>query len=233
MRSFSAPVLGFSALLLALGSVGCSSDSPSDPGVVRGDNTPSSNLNPYGVPYPTNTGTNKRSGSIPGDAIANFSFQGYPDSTQRDAGLQEVKFADFYDPEVRNNIKVIHIQASGSWCTYCRSESQAIAPKLQAWRDKGVLYVLSMAEGPSPGNPSELKDLDAWITNYNVIGPSLLDSGNQQLGRFYNAAAMPWNATIDATTMEIVESHMGASTPEAMETLFDTIIGEIKERTGK
>lgn len=179
-------------------------------GVGRGtDNTPGSNLNPDGVAYPTEgIGITARRTNRPGDKIDNYKFQGYPDGNAAN-GLKPMKMADFYDPEVKRNVKLIHIQASGTWCSVCKSESTAVAPKLAEWREKGIVYIVSMAEGPTQGVGSDQKDLDKWLKDHSLSTPAWLDSGNQQLGRFYNAAAMPWNATIDATTMEILDSHMG------------------------
>ena len=180
--------------------------------------------------YPTEgLGTKPRT-TQPGDKIRNFKFQGYPDGIAAN-GQKQMKLADYFDPQQKNNIKLIHIQASGVWCTYCRQESDEVAPKIQAWREKGVVYIMSMAEGASNNVPAQTKDLDKWLKDHNLVTPAWLDSGNQQLGIFYEAAAMPWNATIDATTMEIIDSHMGFEGIPSIEKNYDEWIAEIDART--
>lgn len=227
----------FSAVLVTL--AGCGDEAVVTPepqqgtGVARGTESAALELNPYGVSYPTEgigTRARARRAEGAGDKMKNFKFQGYPDGIAAN-GLKPMKLADYYDPEVRNNVKLIHFQASGTWCVYCRQESIETAPKIQAWRDKGVVYVLSMAEGASSGVPAEVKDLDKWLVNHNLVTPAWLDSGNQQLGVFYEAAAMPWNATVDATTMEIIDSHMGFEGVGPLEANFTKWIAEIDKRT--
>ena len=225
-------VLGAVALFAT---TGCGdSETPATPaeqakGVDRGTSDSALELNPYGVAYPTDGIGTKARGIKAGDKIGNFKFQGYPQGVAAD-GLKPMKLADFYDPELKNNIKLIHFQASGTWCTYCRQESDATAPKIQAWRDKGVVYILSMAEGASNNVPAEVKDLDKWLTAHKLVTPAWLDSGNQQLGVFYEAAAMPWNATVDATTMEIIDSHMGFEGVDVIDENFTKWIKEIDAR---
>ncbi len=232
----------FSTLVSAIGLLavtGCGgTDSSLAPGeeqskgVDRGTNDAALEVNPYGVAYPTEgIGTKARSIRA-GDKINNFKFKGYPDGLAS-GGLRPMKLADFYDPEIRNNIKLIHFQASGTWCTFCRQESRETAPKIQAWREKGVVYILSMAEGDSNNSPAEVKDLDKWLSTHKLVTPAWLDSGNQQLGVFYNAAAMPWNATVDATTMEILDSHMGFEGVDKLEANFTSWIAEIDARAAK
>ncbi len=220
----------FTALTLALG---CGDSGTSTPGGLNRDEDEAAlNTNPYGIAYPSeNVGRTARKGSTAGNTIENFRFQGYPDGVVGE--LKPMKMADFYDPELRSNIRLIHIQASGSWCPVCRQETQAVKPKLDEWREKGVVWILSMAEGAVGGSPSDQGDLDKWIQRYELSHPAWLDSGNAQLGVFYNAAAMPWNATIDATTMEIVDSHVGFSGVEGLESDFNKWLDEIAGRTGK
>jgi hypothetical protein len=55
----------------------------------------------------------------------------------------------------------------------------------------------------------------------------VLDPGNKNLGVFYDAAALPWNANINAKTMEILQAGTGAHTTES------SIMGELDEWLGK
>ena len=169
--------------------------------------------NPYGVAYPTaNLGTQPRSGSKPGNRINNYKFLGYPDGNPAN-GLQPMSLAQFFDPEGRQ-YKLLHIQASGVWCVYCQKETEVVTPLAPKLKEKQVVWVVSLAEGPTQGKPSTQKDLDGWIAEYKSPFPHFLDPGNKNLGVFYDAAALPWNANINAKTMEILTAGTGAQTTE-------------------
>ena len=169
--------------------------------------------NPYGVAYPTtNLGTQQRSGTKPGNLINNFKFLGYPDGNPAN-GLQPMSLARFFDPEARE-YKILHIQASGVWCVYCQKETEVVTPLAPKLKERKVIWMVSMAEGPTQGKPSTQKDLDGWIAEYKSPFPHVLDPGNKNLGIFYDAAALPWNANINAKTMEILQAGTGAHTTE-------------------
>lgn len=202
--------------------IGCTSSTSStapdqDPGLTGGgapdtaaaDSAP--DKNPDGVPYPTaNIGTKTRTGKTKGDTIANFKFMGYPDGNV-DAGLKPISLADFFDP-TGTKYRIIHIQASGSWCVYCRQETEMVTPLAPTLKDKKVMWLMSLAEGTAPGTPSTKTDLDRWAKAFNSPFTHIWDSGNAKLGVFYETAALPWNAWIDARTMEILATGVGAIT---------------------
>jgi hypothetical protein len=171
-------------------------------------------MNPYGVEYPTqNIGTSSRSGTKAGNRMANYKFLGYPDGNPAN-GLQPMSLAQFFDPEGRT-YKLIHIQASGVWCVYCQKETEVVVPLKQKFEQRKVVWLVSLAEGPTQGTPSKQKDLDGWIAEFKSPYPHVLDPGNKNLGVFYDAAALPWNANINAKTMEILQAGTGAHTTEA------------------
>jgi hypothetical protein len=210
-----APVLAASLLF---GLVACSAsntpDSPGsdDPGGIEGPGQgvegTGSELNPDGVPYPTdNIGTIERKGSKPGNRIANYKFLGYKDA-DKSQGLQEISLADYFDP-TGSRYKIIHIQAAGVWCSACQAETRAVVPLKEEIAQKGAVWLVSIAEG-GRGVPSTQKDMDGWIADFKSPYTHWLDPGNKNLGPFYDATALPWNANIDATTMEILTSGTGA-----------------------
>jgi hypothetical protein len=169
--------------------------------------------NPDGVAYPTtNIGTNPRAGSTPGNTLANYKFLGYPDGDIT-KGLQPISMATLFDPQGAK-VKLIHVQASGSWCIYCQEETKTITPMRQKLADRKVAWIISLAEGPTPGTPSTSKDLDKWVSQFKAPYTHLLDPANKNFGPFYDAAALPWNANINAETMEILSSGVGATTAE-------------------
>jgi hypothetical protein len=170
--------------------------------------------NPDGVPYPTtNIGTNPRAGATAGNTLANYKFLGYPDGDMT-KGLQPISMANLFDP-TGARVKMIHIQASGSWCVYCQEETKTITPMRQKLADRKVAWIISLAEGPTPGTPSTATDLNKWVSQFKAPYTQFLDPSNKNFGPFYDAAALPWNANINAKTMEILSSGVGATTAEA------------------
>lgn len=210
--------------LPALSALACASSSTKtqqDPGLAgSGDTTIAApDTNPDGVPYPTdNIGTTPRSGSRPGNKIQNFKFLGYPDANVA-GGLKPISLAQFFDP-TGNKYRLIHIQAAGSWCVYCQKETELLVPLAQKLADRKVVWLVSLAEGPSQGDPSTQKDLDAWIAEFKSPFTHVLDPANRNLGPFYDRAALPWNADVNAMTMEILQAGTGAPT-SAEEILAD------------
>jgi hypothetical protein len=211
-----APVLAASFLL---GLVACSSsNTPNTPGgeqdkglvgdgVGTADTAPDSN--PDGVPYPTdNIGTVERKGSKAGNRIQNFKFLGYPDANTA-GGLQPISLAQYFDPS-GTKYKIIHIQASGVWCSACQAETEVVVPMKADLEAKKAVWLVSLAEGKTPGEASVQKDLDGWIKKFKSPYTHWLDPANANLGPFYDRTALPWNANIDATTMEILTAGTGA-----------------------
>jgi hypothetical protein len=211
----------FVAASLVLGLVACSSsNTPSteqDKGLEgTGESAANSapDTNPDGVPYPTDgIGTLPRKGSTPGNRIANFKFLGFPDA-DTSGGLKPISLAQFFDPAGKK-YKIIHIQASGVWCYYCQEETKTVAQMQADLEAKGAVWLMSLAEGRTQGTPSTQVDLESWIKNYKAPYTQWIDPGNQKLGPFYHAEALPWNANIDARTMEILTAQEGAATEKA------------------
>jgi hypothetical protein len=103
-----------------------------------------------------------------------------------------------------------------------------LAPQLKA---KGVVWLMSLAEGRAVGTASTREDLDRWVAAFNSPFTHLWDSGNRNLGIFYDSAALPWNTTIDARTMEILEAGVGAQgkqTPEQVLSYIDKMLGMVQ-----
>ncbi len=188
-------------------------DTTQDPGVAGpGKAVVGHDSSPQGVAYPTNNiGYTPRSGpevgSKPGNVIRNYKFLGYPESDST-KGLQPVALADYFDPEGKN-YKIIHIIVSGVWCTYCKMETDALVPQIPDLKAQKVVFLTALSED-SNHNPAQQSDLDFWVKSHKTNFTQVLDPGNQQLGPFFDAAAIPWNANIDARTMEILSASVGA-----------------------
>lgn len=182
--------------------------------------------NPYGVDYPTdNLGFTARSGSRPGNRINNYKFLGYPDADSS-KGLQPISLAQYFDPEGRK-YKLIHIVASAVWCPPCQAEAEMTTPLKAQFEAKKIVWLVSMVEGPARGTPSVQKDLDSWIAEFKSPYTHWLDPGNAKFGPFYDIAAIPWNADINAQTMEILSSATGA--PPNEEALWADLDGWLEK----
>jgi hypothetical protein len=169
--------------------------------------------NPDGVAYPTeNVGITARKGTTPGNRISNYKFLGFPNGDTA-GGLKPISLAQYFDPTGKK-YELIHIQASGVWCSPCRAEMAAVGPLKNEFEKRKVVWLVSLSEGPSPGKPSTEKDLKGWIAEFGSTYTHFIDPGNKNLGVFYDEAAIPWNSDIDARTMEVLTSGTGAEVTE-------------------
>jgi hypothetical protein len=196
-------------------------------GGLQGDGVgnPSSapDTNAAGDPYPT-TGLGTKTGAI----IRNYKFLGYPDADVAD-GLKAISLAQFYDP-TGEKYQMIHIQAAGVWCQACKGETTALVPIADELVKRKVVWIVSLAEGPTPGTPSKQPDLDGWISEFSSPFTHVLDPSNKNLGPFYDRSALPWNANIDATTMKILTSGTGgAQSGDAILEEIDDALAMIKK----
>ncbi len=176
---------------------------------------------PPSAPYPlTGFGTNARSGSRFGDRIANYKFLGYREGDDIDRGLQPIALAEYFDPS-GSEYRIIHIQAVGVWSAFSKAQTKLVVPLKADLEARKVTWLVSLAEGPPPGTPAKQRDLDPWIAHFELPYTIWLDPGNANLGPFYDRAKLPWNADIDARTMEILTSTTGA--PKTTAEILDGI----------
>ena len=179
----------------------CSSEGfPADGG---SDTARGADLNPYGVPYPTDhLGVNARSGSARGDRVKNLRFQGYkPGSTT----LGSVSLADLYDPDGMTQ-DVVFLVGGTQWS----APDQATLDSLKA-SSKRIATLAVLGEGTSPGQAATLTNLSTYRAK-NSFATTALDSGFTILGVFFDASAVPFVMVIDARTMEIASAGVGGLT---------------------
>ncbi|HEY4014282.1 MAG TPA: hypothetical protein VGM06_13150 [Polyangiaceae bacterium] len=161
-----------------------------------------------GFPYPSPPyGRSQRSLPIPGSRIQPFQFLGYKngDPTQ---GLQTISLLDYYDPCGRR-IKLLHISVAAVWCTPCNEETAAVTMAQATITGEGVAMLQALDDGPVQGTGATQGDLDRWVAKYTPTFSEVLDPGLANLGSFFPAAEVPWNADIDPRTMEIIDAQTG------------------------
>ena len=238
--------LSIASIASAFCAAGCSSKQgtgPSDTDSGTPDNggidgtgqgaTPTGHdANPQGVPYPTkNLGTRARGtdgsgiSKTPGNVMRNYKFLGYPNA-DKSKGLQTVALADYFDP-TGTKYKVVHLIVAGVWCSPCNQETDALVAALndptQAWDQKGVAFVQALDDGAIQGKGATQRDLDLWITTHHSNFTEVLDPGNANLGDFFDAAAIPWNADLDARSMEILKAGVGEEDPAGVKDMLDWV----------
>lgn len=208
----SPTVLAVAALALAA-AAGCSSSGkatgpacdPCEGGAAQGPST-----NPDGLAYPNPTGGyghTPRSGSTPGNVIANLHFLGYVNGDVS-KGLQTISLADYYDP-CQKRLKLLHLSVAGVWCAPCNQETQAMVGAASYLQQNGVVVLQALSDGATEGVGATQSDLTYWADHYKMPFTVMLDPGPTQFGGYFNAAAIPWNADVDPRTMELVDAATG------------------------
>jgi len=202
-RPFVLPALMLLAIVAALSGTGCDADCSFTDDVVEGRAT-----NPEGVPYPAGPyGATPREGTVPGDVFPNFGFRGYQDSSTG-GGLQTISLADFHDPDTRR-YRVIHLSAVAMWCPHCARETDQLAQAAPALRDEGAALLQLIIDGPSQGEAPDRCDLDDWIEEHDTSFTVVLDGAARRLGTVATISGVPYNAIIDARTMEVLDAGTG------------------------
>jgi hypothetical protein len=222
-------LITFGAISVLLGAAACSSPTTTpgpapDPGTT-GTVGSTTDKNPVGEAYPT---TNL--GHVAHTRIRNLKFVGYK---AKDASGQvdttgtttTIQLSDYYNPTGKNgNYKVIHLSAASRWCGPCNDETSLVsgysyqsnsrtAPGVAAdVLSKGVIFVQALIDGFTPGIGAKTDDLQGWISDHQSNFTEMLDPGPTAFASFFTGAAVPWNADIDARSMEILNTELGYST---------------------
>lgn len=198
------------ALLASTGAIASCSASREPPPEFADPELAGRDVNPDGVPYPTdNLGGAERAGGRPGQRIPNFTFQAYVDG-DRAAGLQTISLADFFDPS-QKRFKIIDLQVAAIWCAVCTNVVNGTIPVKEKLGREGVVFLEVMVAGSvSTAGPS-LAEVDEWITRHGSNYTTAIDVRARRLGGIgIDRAAVPYDLLIDARTMEILDSSVGA-----------------------
>ncbi len=206
-------------LAVCVSAVGCSS-STQDPGIVPPNNNNNNVCDAKsGVDkttcYPVaDVGIVARKGSTPGNRIQNYKFVGYgtdASGTKLDTSTptSTVQLADYFDPK-SEKYSIIILNVAARWCGPCNQETDEIASGVAAsYGPKKVVFVQAITEGLDY-KPATLDDLKGWIGDHTNNFTTMLDPNQANLGVFFDRAAIPFNAVIDARSMEILYAGTGA-----------------------
>ena len=211
-------ILFAGAVLVAAVTAAGSSSSTQDPGIVNNNNNNQTGA-VSGVdkktPYPTaDIGIVARKGSVAGNRIQNYKFIGY--GTDNSAakldtskGTGSVQLADYFDP-ASSKYAIIILNVAARWCGPCNQETDEIVSGVAAtYGPQKVVFVQAVTEGLDY-KAATMDDLNGWIGDHTNNFTTLLDPSQQNLGVFFDRAAIPFNAVIDARSMEILYAGTGA-----------------------
>jgi hypothetical protein len=224
-----------SSLLLACSAGTLPSSGTSNPTVET--QCSDADKNAFGDCYPTSDiGTGARTSfstsGAPGQRIANYAFTGFePTDTSLVApgSPQTIHLAHFFNPNLQTipsaigdaPVKLIHLTVAAVWCNPCNQETDFIsganftganttgASFAKELAPLGVIFVQALSDGPTFGTGATLEDLSSWIGHHQSDFTEMLDPNVQNLGVFFDAAAVPFNMNIDARSMEILSSEVG------------------------
>jgi len=196
--------LAAALLVISSATIGCSEDCDFDDVDVQGRAH-----NPEGLSYPTDRlGAAPRDGHVPGDRIPNFTFRGFVDSN-REAGLQTVSFADYYDPNEQRSARVLHLMVVAMWCPYCRAETESMVPHVPTLRSEGASFVQVIIDGPEQQEAPDLCNVADWIDSMNTNFTILFDINARRLSSVIELNSIPFNALIDLRSMEVLAADVG------------------------
>jgi hypothetical protein len=193
-----------------------------------------SETNPMGECCPTANIGHVASSGATRFRIANLKFMGYrPKGTEvvdTSGPPVQISLCDYYNPTGKNgSYKIIHMSAASRWCGPCSHETSDVsgydyqnnvrtAPGIAAdTAPLGVLFMQALIDGTNAGTGATMDDLRVWMSSHESNFPSFIDPGPTQLREFSDGKSLPWNADIDARSMEILRISVGGGSDLAGE----------------
>jgi hypothetical protein len=159
-----------------------------------------------------------------GDTVRDLSFSGYADPTKA-RKLEEIRFADFYDPTGEKGAKLLLVNTAAAWCQPCRIEHEALPARVREYEEEG-LKVLSLLFQDPDGAPADRETLDAWVTLFDTNFPMALDP-SYQMGLYGPAETPPLNLVIDPRDMTLLALFVGNQEGP----MWQFIARELKQRS--
>lgn len=197
-RAFVKAVAGVAAAQ----ALGCSSEAT--PSACLYDETPPTprELNSDGKEYPSGP-----YGSQVDQVFANLAFSAM--LTPDRASLAPVSLIDYYDPH-RQRHKLLHLMVIAMWCPVCAQETSMMPAVYDEYYERGLRVVQIAVNGFERRASANLCDAQKWIEKYGLVFPLCLDPGAEILAKTVNIVGVPWNVTIDTSTMRITSRMFAA-----------------------
>lgn len=164
-------------------------------------------------------------GVAPGNILKGYLFEGYVDPSQGigESRRKEINMCSFYDPtgdgewgpgspfeEGSPKPKAIMLNLSAVWCQPCREEASNVLPKEYAlYGPEGLEIVMVLADTTTPGESAGWKELETWVSAYDVQYVGTIDTDRELANEFTGIGSYPVNMLVDPRTLQVVEAIQG------------------------
>jgi hypothetical protein len=165
------------------------------------------------------------SGVAPGNVLKGYLFEGYVDPSRGigEARRKEINMCSFYDPtgeavwgagspfeEGSPKPKAIMLNLSAVWCGPCKDEAtNVLPPEYAKYGPEGLEVVMVLADTNTPGEAAGWKELNAWVTTFDVQYVAAIDTDRELANEFTGIGSYPVNMLIDPRTLQVVEAIQG------------------------
>lgn len=149
-------------------------------------------------------------GSEVGDTLANLCFRGFRNPARvkhNESSLEDIAFADYYDPTGSKGTRLLLIDTAAVWCSACRSEHEGLSAKNSEYAGRG-LQILGTLFQDARREPATTVDLGNWVETFSSNYAMALDQ-DYQMGTYASADTAPLNLVVDAKTMKIEQKLLG------------------------
>lgn len=121
--------------------------------------------------------------------------------------------------------KVILIDFSTIWCTYCRQEAPVLESDFyQVYKDRGLVVLTIITENNQGGNP-DLADVQWWANQFGLTFPVLVAAN--RVGITYGIPAYPTNYIIDRNmVIRYKQAGWGGSVHDQMIAMIEALLDE-------
>jgi hypothetical protein len=215
VRAHHATELIMKRVAAFLVSIACSSPSPS-PGTggptATNQGCAAKDTNPYGACYPTGVGV-----------IGNYCSGSFC-------------FAQLYDPEGKLSARLLHLTVVAIWLGATLPEIDFITgANVTGQNPSGISWAKDLApkvafvefvEGGVTLSPATEKDLSTWNQAQGSPGGAfLLDPGIENIGVYFDGAAIPFEVDVDLRTMKILDTQLGfdANLEQSLQSLLASL----------
>ena len=120
-----------------------------------------------------------------------------------------VRLRDF-SADNRPGTKLIMLVAAAGWCGPCQVEASALSAFAADYKKRGVVVLTALIED-AQSKPATVAFARLWAHEFSVTVPLLIDS-DFQTASYVDLNAMPTSVIIDAKTMSIRQTGVGADT---------------------